>query len=195
MVNADERLFLWLNGLAGQFPPLDTFITWVVSDYLIPVGMALGLVAFWFAGRDSDTRHRRQVGVFVALTSMALSNWAVYITNWYYFRPRPFVEFPDQVTLLFYPPTDSSFPSNAIAAASAIAIAVWWADRRIGAAFLAAAGLYAFARVFAGVHYPLDVAAGFAIAAAVTAVVFTLFRLLRPIPDLVLKLARALCLA
>ena len=196
MVSADERLFLWLNGLAGRFSPLDTFITWVVSDYLIPVGMALGLVAFWFAGQDADTRRRRQAGVFAALTSMALSNWVVYVTNWYYFRPRPFVEFPDdQVTLLFYSPTDSSFPANAIAAASAIAIAVWWVDRRIGAAFLAAAALYAFARVFAGVHYPLDVAAGFAIAAAVTAVVFTLFRLLRPIPEFVLKLARALCLA
>lgn len=195
MVSADERLFLWLNGLAGRFSPVDTFITWVVSDYLIPVGMALGLVAFWFAGRDADTRRRRQLGVFAALTSMALSNWAVYVINWYNFRPRPFVELPDQVTLLFYPPTDSSFPANAIAAASAIAIAVWWVDRRIGAAFLAAAALYAFARVFAGVHYPLDVLAGFAIAAAVTAVVFTLFRLLRPIPDLVLKLARALHLA
>lgn len=195
MVSADERLFLWLNGLAGRYSPVDTFITWVVSDYLIPVTMALGLVAFWFAGQDADARRRRQVGVFAALTSMALSSWAVYITNWYYFRPRPFAELPDQVTLLFYPPTDSSFPSNAIAAAGAIAIAVWWVDRRAGAAFLAAAGLYAFARVFAGVHYPLDVAAGFAIAGVVTAVVFTLFRLLRPIPELVLKLARALCLA
>ena len=195
MVSADERLFLWINGLAGEFPPLDTFIIWVVSDYLIPVTMALALIAFWFTGQDVEIRRRRQVGVFAALTSMALSNWAVYIINWYHFRPRPFVEFPDQVTLLFYPPTDSSFPANAIAAASAIAIAVWWVDRRIGSAFLAAAGLYAFARVFAGVHYPLDVVAGFAIAAAVTAVVVALFRLLRPVPELVLKVARALCLA
>ena len=168
---ADQNLFLWINGMAGRYSPVDTFITWVVSDYLIPVAMALALI------------------------SMGLSNWTVYIVNWYYFRPRPFVEFPDQVTLLFYPPTDSSFPSNAIAAASAIAIAVWWVDRRAGAAFLAAAGLYAFARVFAGVHYPLDVAAGFAIAAIATFVVFTLFRLLRPIPDAVLRVARALCLA
>ena len=126
MLSVDERLFLWINGLAGEFQPLDTFITWVVSDYLIPVGMALALVAFWFAGQDAETRRRRQVGVFAALTSMALSSWAVYIINWYYFRPRPFVDFPDQVTLLFYQPTDSSFPANAIAAASAIAIASGW---------------------------------------------------------------------
>ena len=195
MESADEKLFLWINGMAGEFSPVDTMITWVVSDYLIPVGMALALIAFWYTGRDTATRSRRQVGVFAALTSMGLSNWAVYVVNWYYFRPRPFVEFPDQVNLLFYAPTDSSFPSNAIAAASAIAIAVWWVDRRIGAAFLAAAALYAFARVFAGVHYPLDIAGGFAIAAVVTFVVFTLFRLVRPVPDLVLRVARALCLA
>ena len=192
---ADQNLFLWINGMAGRFSPVDTFITWVVSDYLIPVAMALALIAFWYTGQDTDTRRRRQLGVFAALTAMALSNWTVYIVNWYYFRPRPFVEFPDQVNLLFYAPTDSSFPSNAIAAASAIAIAVWCVDRRIGAAFLAAAGLYAFARVFAGVHYPLDVAAGFVIAAVVTFVVFTLFHLLRPVTDLVLRVARALCLA
>ena len=195
MVSADERLFLWINGFAGESQSLDTFITWVVSDYLIPVAMALALIAFWFAGQDAETRRRRQVGVFAALTSMGLSNWAVYVINWYNFRPRPFVEFPDQVTLLFYTPTDSSFPANAIAAACAIAIAVWWVDRRIGAVFLAASGLYAFARVFAGVHYPLDVIGGFAIAAAVTVVVFVVFRLLRPIPELVLRIARALCLA
>ena len=193
MESADEKLFLWINGMAGEFSPVDTMITWVVSDYLIPVGMALALIAFWYTGRDAATRSRRQVGVFAALTSMGLSNLVVFVINMFYFRPRPFEDY--DVTLLFYAPTDSSFPSNAIAAASAIAIAVWWVDRRIGTAFLAAVALYAFARVFAGVHYPLDVAGGFAIAAVVTFVVFTLLRLLRPVPELVLKVARALCLA
>ena len=195
MESADENLFFWLNGMAGRFATVDTFVQWTVSDYLIPVSMALGLIALWYLGQDERTRRRHQVGVFAALTSMALSNWVVYIVNWYYFRPRPFVEFPDEVTLLFYPPTDSSFPSNAMAAAFAIALSVWFVNRRVGALFLAGAALYGFARVFAGVHYPLDIAGGVAIAAIVSVVVFKAFQLLRPLTDLVLRVARALCLA
>ena len=196
MESADQDLFLWLNGMAGRFSPLDTVVQWAVSDYLIPVSMALGLIALWFIGRDERTRRRHQVAVFTALTSMSLSNLVVFISNMVYFRHRPFVEFSDQVTLLFYPPTDSSFPSNALAAAFAIALSVWAVNRPIGSVFLAGAGVYAFARVFAGVHYPLDIVGAFVVAAAATVAVYFAFKLLlRPLVDVVLRVARALCLA
>ncbi len=193
MANADEKLFLWINGLAGNFMPLDTFVQWVVSDYLIPVSMALALVGLWFVGNDRDTRRKHQIGVFVALTSMGLSNLGVFVVNLLYFRPRPFVD--HDIMLLFYPPTDSSFPSNAVAAAFAIALAVWGVNRPIGAGFLVGACLYAFARVYAGVHYPTDIIGGALIAFGATLLVFKLRDLLRPLLDWVIKAARILCLA
>ena len=193
MANADEKLFLWINGLAGNFMPLDTFVQWVVSDYLIPVSMALALVGLWFVGNNGETRRKHQLGVFVALTSMGLSNLAVFMVNLVYFRPRPFVD--HDITLLFYPPTDSSFPSNAVAAAFAIALAVWGVNRRVGAAFLVGAGLYAFARVYAGVHYPLDIIGGALVACGATFLAFKLRDLLRPLLDWAIKAARILCLA
>ena len=193
MAHADEKVFHWINGLAGHVSLLDQIIKWVVSDYLIPVGLALALVGLWFAGSDMLTRQRHQIGLFVALSSMALSSWAVFIINGLYFRPRPFVD--HDVYLLFYQPTDSSFPANPIAATFGIAAAVWGVNRRIGTVLLIAAGLYGFARVYAGVHYPLDIIAGALIGIVITFLVFKLRDLLEPLPTWVIKAARILCLA
>ena len=193
MAYADEKVFHWINGLAGRVSFFDRIIEWVVSDYMIPVALALVLVGLWFAGSDMLTRQRYQIGLFVALTSMALSSLAVYIINWQYFRPRPFVD--HDVTLLFYQPTDSSFPANSMAATFGIAAAVWGVNRRIGTVLLIAATLYGFARVYAGVHYPLDIVAGALIAVVITFLVFKLKDLLEPLPTWVIKAARVLCLA
>ena len=193
MAHADEKVFHWINGLAGRVSFFDRIIEWLVSDYLIPVALALVLVGLWFAGSDMLTRQRYQIGLFVALTSMALSSLAVYIINWQYFRPRPFVDL--DVTLLFYQPTDSSFPANSMAATFGIAAAVWGVNRRIGTVLLIAATLYGFARVYAGVHYPLDIVAGALIAVVITFLVFKLKDLLEPLPTWVIKAARVLCLA
>ncbi len=178
----------------GKFSPFDNLIELLVSDYLIPVGLALTLLGLWFVGRDATARHSHQIGVFVAFSSMGFSSLAVFIITAFYHRPRPFLTL-DDVNMLFYQPTDYSFPSNPIAATFAIAAAVWGVNRRVGTVLLLVAGLYAFARVYAGVHYPLDVVAGGLIGIVVTYLVFRLRDLLEPIPTLAIKAARIFCLA
>ena len=193
MAYADEKVFLWINGLVGKFTLLDEAVKWVVSDYMVPVGLALALVGMWFIGKDQLTRQKHQIGVFVALSSMGFSSLGVFIVNAVYFRPRPFAD--HDVSLLFYEPTDSSFPANAVAVTFGIAIGVWGVNRRLGTALIVAASLYGFARVYAGVHYPLDIVAGAAIAVVVTFLVFKLRDLLHPIPTWVIKAGRILCVA
>ena len=193
MANADEKLFLWLNGLAGKSPVFDRIVEWVVSDYLMPVVLSLALILLWFIGEDRGTRLKHQVGVFAALSSMALASLVVFVINAMYFRPRPFVDL--DVTLLFYQPTDSSFPANAMAASFGLAIGVWCVNRRLGALMVLAAGLFAFARVVAGVHYPADVAVGALIGAVTAYLVSKGKSLLGPVPTWVVKAARILCLA
>ena len=193
IANADRQLSLLINGFVGTAPFLDRLTTWIVSDYLTPIALALLLIVMWFIERDRDERLRQQLGVFVALTSLALSNFVVFVINMYYFRPRPFVDL--DIELLFYKPTDSSFPSNSVAAVFGIAFGVWGVNRKLGWIAIGAASLYALARVYSGVHYPLDVLAGAAIAIPVTYIVFKMRDLLMPILVGAIRFARALRLA
>ena len=193
MPDADEQVFLWINGLVGRFAPLDRVVEWIASDYLVPVSLALTLIGMWFMGRDRLERQRHQIGVFAALTAMGLSSLAVFIVNVFYFRDRPFVD--HDVALLFYRPTDSSFPSNVVAATFGIGAAVWVVNRRLGTAVLVGAAVLGVSRVYAGVHYPLDVLAGAAIGVVVAFLTLGLRELLMPILVWVLRAARALCLA
>ena len=193
MPDADEQVFLWINGLVGRFAPLDRVVEWIASDYLMPVSLALTLIGMWFMGRDRLERQRHQIGVFAALTAMGLSSLAVFIVNVFYFRDRPFVD--HDVALLFYQPTDSSFPSNVVAATFGIGAAVWVVNRRLGTAVLVGAAVLGVSRVYAGVHYPLDVLAGAAIGIVVAFLTLGLRELLMPILVWVLRAARALCLA
>ncbi|WP_141575371.1 phosphatase PAP2 family protein [Actinomadura sp. WMMA1423] len=79
---------------------------------------------------------------------------------------------------------DWSFPSNhaTIAAASAAAIVVAW--RAMAPLVLPLAALMAFSRVFVGVHYPHDVAAGYLVGVVVApAVALVLVLALRPLVE------------
>lgn len=196
LADADRALFLWINGLAGHAPLVDGAMQWLASDYLAPVGIALTLTALWLIGGDATTRQRYQIGMFTALIAMALANLAVFLLNAIYFRPRPFLGLDAaDITLLMYKPTDSSFPSNSAAAAFAIAAAVWCVNRRIGTALFAVAVAYGFARVYAGVHYPVDIAGGALVAFMMTAVALRLRDLLYPLLLIVIRVARRLAIA
>ena len=174
-------------------PIVDGAAQIAASDYLTPAILAFALIALWFGERDAEVRLRQQVGVFVALSSMGLSGLVVFILNMFYFRPRPFVDL--DVNLLFYQPTDSSFPANSAAAAFGMAFGIWGVNRRLGWFAIGVAGLYGLARVYAGVHYPLDILAGAAIAAVVVFAVFRISDLVMPILAAIIKVARILRLA
>ncbi len=174
-------------------PIVDGAAQIAASDYLAPAVLAFTLIALWFGERDGEVRLRQQVGVFVALSSMGLSGLAVFVLNMFYFRPRPFVDL--DVNLLFYQPTDSSFPANSAAAAFGIAFGIWGVNRKLGWFAVVVAGVYGLVRVYAGVHYPLDIVAGAAIAAVVTYAVFRISDLAMPILTTIIKVGRILRLA
>jgi len=190
---ADEKAFLWLNGWVGQFPWLDSLARLVVSDYLAPLVLALVLLGLWFTGRTATARLRNQHGVIAAAVALGLANLAVEAINQFFFRPRPFVSL--HATLLFYQPVDSSFPANPAAVGFSVAAAVWLWNRKAGAALLAVATLYALSRVYAGVLYPLDILGGAAIGVAAAFVATFTVRHFKPLPNLILRIARYLYLA
>jgi undecaprenyl-diphosphatase len=90
-----------------------------------------------------------------------------------FYRDRPFVT--DQVIQLIKHASNASFPSDHAVGAFVIATAIWFFRRRDGSVWLAFAACIAFSRVWVGVHYPTDVAAGALLGIASAAAVHRVF--------------------
>ena len=84
-----------------------------------------------------------------AAVGVGFSNLVVTIFNSAIDRQRPFWTLED-VNVLFYRPTDPSFPSNAAAFAFALAAGVLLVRPRWGLLIGLGATLFSFARVYAG---------------------------------------------
>lgn len=196
MTSPDKELFLWINGLAGHISFADRLMRLLATDYLIPFSLALVLVGLWFGGGEGASRDKNQRAVIVACLGIAFTSLFVqrlsHISPW----PRPFLA-GHEVTLVFYRPTDPSFPSNVAAVSMAVAVGVWQGGlRRLGLALLGVSLLYSFARVYSGVHYPLDILGGWAVGASTSlGVSWAFVPLFRPVHVRFIRVLRSLHLA
>ncbi len=188
----DGAIVRWLNGGVGALGPLDAVARVLVSDFFVPVTGSLVLFGLWLYGRGPE-RFRNQIVTIAGASSVGVANAVTALVNARFFRPRPFLD--NELTLLFYEPTDSSFPSNAAAVGFALATAVFVRHRRTGAALYALAALWALARVYAGVHYPTDVIGGAVVGVAAGIAMTLLWRWLIVVPRAVLRVMARFYLA
>jgi undecaprenyl-diphosphatase len=153
----DYQIEQWLNAPAGQHAALDTVMRDAANwgEWIF-----IGLVVAWFASAWlwGDRTERRFALTALLASGIALGVNQIFGAIWN--RPRPFVAHPLDVHLLVTHAADGSFPSDHAAAGFAIAGVLLAAHRRFGMLAIAAAVLMSYARVFAGLHYPGDVAAG-----------------------------------
>ena len=191
MIHADQTVFFWINGLAGHVAWIDAVVRILSCDLFLPVVTIIALIAVWFSGRNMADRTRNQYGVMCSLASMGIANLLVFISNSISpDRLRPFEAFPDKVHLIFYPPSDPSFPSNAAAASFAFAMGLWVYNRKLGYILFIPAIIISFGRIYMGVHYPLDILGGFILAIMATSIVAIVMKLGKPILDRLLKFMR-----
>ncbi len=192
----DKALFLFINGLAGKVPIIDGLFRGLSNDYFAVIICCLILIWLWFGPRDAARRQTNQKAVLTTAISIGLANLLVLISNQFYFRDRPFAGLPpDSVRLLFYKPTDSSFPSNLAAVLFAIAIPIFIKNKVYGSVLLAIAVLSSFGRIFIGIHYPLDVLGGAAIGTLGAGLAFGAIWLISPLVNFLMNLLRKLNLA
>jgi len=165
----DHPLILALNQMAGRWPALDRAAL-IVQEFNLPKGgLMFALAAAAFAMRHRvATRSRLVLGCMAASAAAAASRTIqLFLPN----IPRPLFD----PALRFNLPIDgdrgalhdwSSFPSDNAALLFGVALAVWFANRRIGAIAFLVFAVAALARVYGGLHYPTDMLGGAALSAA-----------------------------
>lgn len=189
----DQALFHFINGLVGRVPLLDGGMRLLVNDYFVPTTLFLLLFYFWFEGRTIADRESNQRAVIQVIIAFLVANAIVKACNIVYFRPRPFST--QEVHLLFYRPSDSSWPSNPAAVGFTFAAVIWQRNRNLGAVMGLLTSLFAIARVYCGVQYPLDVVSGALTGVFAAHLTSRAERLLNPLSTQIIELARRLNLA
>lgn len=152
-VNHLARATPWLHGPARLY-----------AEYGVGLFAGLLLLSWWMARRDGDLR-RVTAALWApvgALLALGLNQFLVAAIA----EPRPYTVLPDALVLVSRS-ADPSFPSDHAVMAGAVAAGVLIANRRLGLITVALAVLMAFTRVYVGAHFPLDVAAGLVVGAAV----------------------------
>ena len=166
IISWDKNLFLFINNFTGEVPILDYVVRLVVNEYFVPVTLALVILYIWFKKFKVIIGERRVL--VIAAFSVGLVNIIIQISNVFIIRARPFDTL--DVNVLFYRPTDPSFPSNAAAVGFALAVSIFLVNKKLGVFSIILTSFYGFSRVYAGVHFPGDVMVG-----AIIGVVSVLF--------------------
>jgi len=182
LLNLDYTTFTWINGLAGRNGLADTAMRTFCNDHLVPFTLGFMLIILALHGKNRLQDRQNIAAIIKVFISIAVATVLMQIVLTLVHRPRPFVDHP--VNLLFYYPTDWSFPSNPATATFTFFFSVWFCDHKFGWWFLPPAVLMSFARVFCGVHYPGDVLGGIIIAAASAYFVYRVDFLSRPFVSL-----------
>jgi membrane-associated phospholipid phosphatase len=190
----DNQIFEILYSLTGQYPTLDALFKALASDYFVPVGIGITLFFLWFCSPSITNRISSQKIVLTSILHMALSSFFVLVINQFVFVDRPFVNY--EISPLFYPPTDSSFPSNP--AAGIFSIVIQFTKTKSAKLITLVVILFlamAICRICVGVHYPSDILGGCSLAIICTPIIAFMARNTEPVQNLFLRKLRIYNLA
>lgn len=149
----DTALFSLVNGELTT-PVLDLFMPFItdVNNFVIVIALAAaGLVVF---GGE-----RGRWAVLLLVLAVATSDFSSGLLKHLFGRIRP-CEAVEGARLLSGCGDSYSFPSSHASNIFAAMVLLSTRYRRLWPAFISIAFLVAYSRVYVGVHYPLDVAAG-----------------------------------
>lgn len=149
----DLYLFDSINQFAGKWPLLD-YLGMFFAQYFeyflwlcVLLFLAINFKKYWKMALE---------GVIAAVLTRFVVAEAI---RWMWFRPRPFVAL-NFIPLINQSAKEASFPSGHASFYFALSTIVYYHNKKAGILFYIASCLIAIARVFVGVHWPLDILSG-----------------------------------
>ena len=161
-MNIDWTVSAALNAWAGRSAVLDALGIGLAQYALGLFGVLL--IAAWVWPGPIKQRRNRQRYVLGALLALGGALLTAHFLGVFFYRARPFVD--HAVTLLIAHPPDASFPSDHLAVAGALIVALWPVLGRTRWWWIGLSVAIGLARLFVGVHYPTDILGGFVLGAA-----------------------------
>lgn len=153
MSSFNQSLFLIIHGWSGRSGLLDALGIFL-AEYL-PYLLVLGflIIAYYQKG------WRRKIYLFCegALAIILARGIVTEVIRLFYHMPRPF-SFYNFTPLISE--AGWSFPSGHAAWFFALAMVVWYANRKWGIWYFVFAIIMGIARIYVGVHWPLDILGG-----------------------------------
>lgn len=145
-------IFRVINDLGNQFAFLNP-VAVIVAEYTLYI-LALVMLAYWFTRSN-----RNRMMVIQAGLAFVFAEVIGKVAGKLYEHHQPFAEVP-HVNKLIDHAIDNSFPSDHTILFFSVCVSFWLVRKREGWIWLALAFCVAISRVWVGVHYPVDVAAG-----------------------------------
>ena len=145
-------MFQKINGLAYLSKILDWVGIFLAEYTFYVIGVVFLILLFW---------KRNWLMVVSTVVSVILSRLVIaeIIKNLLH-RPRPYIVLETAEKLIKENADFQSFPSGHAAIFFALAMAVYFFNKKLGIVFFVSAVLISFARIFTGIHWPSDVGAG-----------------------------------
>lgn len=150
-MNFNIELFFQIHNLAYKNPILD-FLMVFGAIYLIFIVYFL-IMIFFLKGKPLEKK-----AAILTILGLIVSLFIVQFIRLFIFEPRPFVTFP--INPLVTALSTHSFPSIHTNLSAVAAFSFIYYRSRLTPFFLFSLLWIGFARIFVGVHYPLDILGG-----------------------------------
>ena len=161
----NNQIFFFFYNLAHQSKIFDNFIIFLAVYFIYIAIISAGIFLLFYykviPSRNPIREFRNRWKDFVPVSLSVVIAWFFnkFIAKIIFHVLRPFVVF-SQVRPLF-PETGFAFPSGHSAVAATLAFALFYTNKKIGYVFMFFALFIGVSRVISGVHFPVDILAGF----------------------------------